>query len=34
MVQDLESPDATILQFDPSHRMESIKAKAIRPPKD
>jgi hypothetical protein len=34
MVLDLESLDATILQFDPSYRVESIKAKAFRPPKD
>ena len=34
MVLDLESLDATILQFDPSYRVESIKAGAFRPPKD
>ena len=34
MVLDLESLDATILQFDPSYRVEAIKAKAFRPPKD
>ncbi|MBR0838151.1 hypothetical protein JQ612_33550 [Bradyrhizobium manausense] len=34
MVLDLESLDATIVQFDPSYRVESIKAKAFRPPKD
>ena len=34
MVLDLESLDATILQFDPNYRVESIKAKAFRPPKD
>lgn len=34
MVQDLESLDATILRFDPSYRVESITAKAFRPPKD
>jgi len=34
MVLDLESLDATILQFDPSYRMESIKAKAFGPWKD
>lgn len=28
------SLDATILQFDPSYRMESIKSKAFRPSKD
>lgn len=34
MVQDLENLDATILQFDPSYRVESIRPKAFRPPKD
>lgn len=34
MVLDLESLDATILQFDPTYRVEAIKAKAFRPPKD
>lgn len=34
MVTDLESLDTTILQFDPSYRVEFIKAKAFRPPKD
>ncbi|MDQ4060325.1 MAG: hypothetical protein M3145_04370, partial [Pseudomonadota bacterium] len=34
MVADLEAPDATILQFDPSYRVESIRPKAFRPPKD
>ncbi len=34
MVLDLESLDATILQFDPTYRVESIKADAFRPPKD
>ncbi len=34
MVLDLESLDATILQFDPSYSVESIKAKGFRPPSD
>jgi hypothetical protein len=34
MVQDLENLDATILQFDPGYRVESIRPKAFRPPKD
>ncbi len=34
MVMDLEHLDQTILQFDPTYRIESIKAKAFRPPKD
>ncbi|HEY6991583.1 MAG TPA: hypothetical protein VH369_24530 [Bryobacteraceae bacterium] len=34
MVADLEHLDQTILQFDPDYRVESIKAKAFRPPKD
>lgn len=34
MLADLESLDATILQFDPSYRVEAIKPKAFRPPKD
>jgi hypothetical protein len=34
MVLDLENLDATILQFDPSYRVESIRPKAFRPPKD
>lgn len=34
MVLDLEHLDQTILQFDPSYQVESIKAKAFRPPKD
>jgi hypothetical protein len=33
MVLDLESLDATILQFDPDYRVETIKAKTFRPPK-
>ncbi len=31
---DMESLDATILQFDPTHRVEAIKPRAFRPPKD
>jgi hypothetical protein len=34
MVLDLENLDATILQFDPAYRVESIRPKAFRPPKD
>jgi hypothetical protein len=34
MVLDLENLDATILQFDPDFRVEAIKPKAFRPPKD
>ena len=34
MVLDLESLDATILQFDPDYRVETIQPKAFRPPKD
>lgn len=34
MVGDLESLDATILQFDPTHQVEAIKPKAFRPPRD
>lgn len=34
MVLALENLDATILQFDPSYQVESIKPKAFRPPKD
>lgn len=34
LVADLESLDATILQFDPSYSVESIHPKAFRPPKD
>jgi len=34
MVLDLESLDATILQFDPGYRVEAIQPKAFRPPKD
>ncbi|MFZ0692992.1 MAG: hypothetical protein WAN51_02385 [Alphaproteobacteria bacterium] len=34
MLADLESLDATILQFDPKHCVEAIRPKAFRPPKD
>jgi hypothetical protein len=34
MVQDLENLDATILQFDPCFKVETIRPKAFRPPKD
>ena len=34
LLADLESLDATILQFDPSHRVEAIRPRAIRPPAD
>lgn len=34
MVLDLENLDATILQFEPNFRLEAIKPKAFRPPKD
>src|ERR1700681_1751919 len=34
MVLDLESLDATIVQFDPDFRVETIKPKAFRPLKD
>jgi hypothetical protein len=34
MVLDLESLDATIVQFDPDFRVETIKPKAFRPPKE
>ena len=34
MVADLENLDATILQFEPDFRVEAIKPKAFRPPKD
>jgi hypothetical protein len=34
MVLDLESLDATILQFDPSYSVEAIKPKGFRPPAD
>lgn len=34
MVLDLENIDATIVQFDPDFRVETIQPKAFRPPKD
>src|ERR1700733_14263419 len=34
MVLDLESLDATIVQFDPDFKVETIKPKAFRLPKD
>jgi hypothetical protein len=34
MVLDLESLDATILQFDPNYRVEAIKPTGFRPPSD
>jgi hypothetical protein len=34
MVRDLESLDATIVQFDPDYKVETIQPKAFRPPKD
>lgn len=34
LVLDLENLDATIQQFDPSYRVEAIRPKAFRPPKD
>ena len=34
LVLDLESLDATILQFDPNYRVEAIKPKGFRPPSD
>jgi hypothetical protein len=34
MVIDLENLDATILQFDPDFRVEAIRPKAFRPPRD
>ena len=34
MLIDLESLDATIIQFSPDFKVESIKPKAFRPPKD
>jgi hypothetical protein len=34
LLTDLESLDATILQFDPSHRVEAIRPRALRPPAD
>ena len=34
LLADLESLDATIVQFDPDYQVEPIKPKAFRPPKD
>ena len=34
LLADLESLDATILQFDPDYQVEAIRPKAFRPPKD
>lgn len=34
LIGDLETLDATILQFDPTYDLEGIRAKAFRPPKD
>ncbi len=34
MVADLENLDATIVQFDPDFRVETIKPKGFRPPAD
>jgi hypothetical protein len=34
LLADLESLDATILQFDPSHRVEAIRPRSVRPPAD
>jgi hypothetical protein len=34
LIIDLENLDATIVQFDPEYRVEMIRAKAFRPPKD
>jgi hypothetical protein len=34
MVLDLESLDATIVQFDPDFQVETIKPEAFRPPRD
>jgi hypothetical protein len=34
MVLDLENLDARILQFEPDFKVETIKPKAFRPPKD
>ena len=34
MLADLESLDATILQFDPAFHVEAIRPKAFRPPAD
>ena len=34
MALDLENLDATILQFEPDFKIETIKPNAFRPPKD
>jgi hypothetical protein len=34
MIADLETLDATILQFDPAYQVETIKPKSFRPPED
>ena len=34
MIIDLENIDATILQFEPDFKLETIQPKAFRPPKD
>ena len=34
MLAELEHLDATLVMFDPSHVVESIKLKAFRPPED
>ena len=34
MVLDLENLDATIVQFDPNFKVETIKPKGFRPPSD
>ncbi len=34
LFSDLESLDATILQFDPSHRVEAIRPRSLRLPAD
>ncbi len=34
LLTDLESLDATILQFDPAHRVEAIRPRSLRPPAD
>ncbi len=34
LLADLESLDATILQFDPTHRVEAIRPRSLRPPAD
>ena len=34
LLADLEVLDATILQFDPTHRVEAIRPRSVRPPAD